>query len=82
MIVRIWLFARARDLAGTESLDLAIAPGATIGELRARLADARPALTGLLEHCAFAIDQEFVENSFVLKCPSEIAVLPPVSGGI
>ena len=81
-MVRIRLFARARDLAETETLDLTLAPGTTVGELRERLAIARPALAALLDRCAVAIDQEFAENSFVLDGPAEIAVLPPVSGGM
>jgi molybdopterin synthase catalytic subunit len=81
MRVRVRLFARARDLVGSEAVDLDLAAGATAGDLRRRLAEARPALAGLLERSALAVNNEFADDSLTLPLSAEVALLPPVSGG-
>jgi molybdopterin converting factor subunit 1 len=81
MNVRVRLFARARDLAGADTLTLDLPPGSTAAELRRRLADACPCLAPLLERSALAVDDEFAGDAQVLSAGSEIALLPPVSGG-
>ncbi len=81
MTVEIRLFARARDLAGRETIPLEVAPGTTVGELRRALARAHPELAALLERCALAVNQDFAVDSAALPDRAEVAVLPPVSGG-
>jgi molybdopterin converting factor subunit 1 len=81
MTYRVHLFARAKDLAGAESVCVELADGATVGELRRQLAAAYPALAGLLERSAIAVNDEFAGESLVLPGAAEVAVLPPVSGG-
>jgi molybdopterin converting factor subunit 1 len=75
------LFARAKDIAGTESVAVDVPEGSSVGELRRRLAELYPALAGLLERSALAVDHEFVEDTRPLLRTAEIALLPPVSGG-
>ena len=79
--MKIRFFARARELAGTDTLDVALPDGATVAELRRRIAAACPALAGLLERSALAVNDEFADDSQVLPVAAEVAVLPPVSGG-
>jgi molybdopterin converting factor subunit 1 len=79
--VRVRLFARARDLAGAEVVAVELPPGATVGELRRRLAGEHPRLASLLERSALAVDNEFAEDGQAVPAGSEIALLPPVSGG-
>ncbi|HZV07955.1 MAG TPA: MoaD/ThiS family protein [Gemmataceae bacterium] len=81
MIVQVRLFARARDLAGTDSLRVELSDKATVADLRGRLASDYPALAGLLERSALAVENEFAADSLTLTEDSEIALLPPVSGG-
>jgi molybdopterin converting factor subunit 1 len=81
MIVRVRLFARAKDLAGTDAVAIDLSPGSTVGELRRRLASEYPALAGLLPRCAVAVADEFAEDSLTLPPSAEVALLPPVSGG-
>jgi molybdopterin converting factor subunit 1 len=81
MNVRVRLFARARDLAGADTLTLDLPPGSTAADLRRRLAAACPRLAPLLERSALAVDNEFAGDAQVLSAGSEIALLPPVSGG-
>ena len=81
MIVHVHLFARARDLAGTDRLELELPAGATVGDLRRQLAQAHAPLAGLLAHSALAVQQEFAADSLRLSDNAEVALLPPVSGG-
>jgi molybdopterin converting factor subunit 1 len=81
MILAIQLFARARDLAGSDTLRVELPDGATVADLRRRLAVDCPALAGLLQRCAIAVDGDFTEETRVLSASAEVAVLPPVSGG-
>jgi len=81
MRVRVRLFARAKDLAGTEAVVVNLQTGSTVGDLRRQLAIECPALRGLLERAALAVNDEFVEESLTLLATADVAVLPPVSGG-
>ena len=81
MTCRVRLFARAKDLAGTDVVAVNLSPGATVADLRRQLAADHPALAGLLPRCAVAVEDEFAEDSLPLSAGAEVALLPPVSGG-
>ena len=81
MLVHVRLFARARDLAGADVLRIELPDGATVADLRRRLAADYPALSSLLERSALAVENEFAVDSLVLPDGAEVALLPPVSGG-
>jgi sulfur-carrier protein len=81
MDVRVRLFARAKDLAGADSVTVKVAPGATIGDLRRRLAKEYPSLAQMLERSALAVNDEFADDALTLAGNCDVAVLPPVSGG-
>ena len=81
MIITVRLFARAKDLAGTDALGVELTEGETVGGLRRALAALQPSLTGLLQRSAIAVDGDFASDSVVLGAKAEVAVLPPVSGG-
>jgi molybdopterin converting factor subunit 1 len=81
MTIRVRLFARARDLAGTDLVEMTLPDGATAGDLRRALARGHPALAALLERSALAVNDEFAEDSLPLPRQAEVALLPPVSGG-
>jgi molybdopterin converting factor subunit 1 len=81
MKIVVRCFARARDLAGAESLTVELADGATLGDLRRHLVAEHPALAGLLARSAFAVNDEFADDMLTLPREAEVALLPPVSGG-
>jgi MoaE-MoaD fusion protein len=81
MMCRVRLFARAKDLAGTAAVSVNLPPGATVADLRRQLAADHPALAGLLQRCAVAVNDEFADDSLTLTAGAEVALLPPVSGG-
>jgi molybdopterin synthase catalytic subunit len=81
MNVTVRLFARGRDLAGAASVSVSLPPGATVADLRRRLAAEHPALAALLPRCAVAVGGEFAGDAQPLTDEAEVALLPPVSGG-
>ncbi len=81
MDVRVRFFARAKDLAGADTVIVKVPTGVTIGDLRYRLAKEFPALAGILERSALAVNDEFADDTMTVPGNAEIAVLPPVSGG-
>ncbi len=81
MRVTIQLFARARELARRETVTVELPTGATVGQLRQRLAETMPSLEPLLARCRIAVAEEFANESALLSESSEVALIPPVSGG-
>lgn len=81
MIVTVKLFARARELAKRGEVRVEVADGATVAQLRRRLREDVPALASLLDRCVVAVDEEFANEDVVLGETSEVALIPPVSGG-
>jgi molybdopterin converting factor small subunit len=81
MIVRVKLFAVARQLAGRDEIQLEVAQGATIADVRRAAEAAAPALRKILPHSLWAVDAQYAGNDAVVSSTSEIAIIPPVSGG-
>jgi molybdopterin converting factor subunit 1 len=81
MTVTVRLFARARDLAGTDAIAVELPDGATVQDLRKVLADESPTFARLLSRSAIAVNDDFGSADLVLSPGQEIALLPPVSGG-
>jgi molybdopterin converting factor subunit 1 len=79
--MKVLLFARARDLAGSGELEIELGPDARVADLRRALSARYPSLAPLLARCAIAVDQEFATEETWLLPASVVALLPPVSGG-
>lgn len=81
MKVRVKLFAAARELAGSDTLELEIAERATLADLRHTVVEAFPALQRIMQHTMWAVDAEYARDDSIINEDSEIALIPPVSGG-
>jgi molybdopterin converting factor subunit 1 len=79
--VSVWLFARARDLAGTDRLMVELSGGATVKDVRRALAGRFPNHADFLGRCAVAVNDEFAGDAVILSPDAVVALLPPVSGG-
>ena len=82
MIFRVFLFARARDLAGADMVEVDLPEGATAGRLCGeywprRIRTWRAWCSG----SALAVNDEFAKETEILPADAELALLPPVSGG-
>lgn len=81
MTVRVQMFALARQCAGVDVLELELPDGATVGDLRQRLVGQLPALGPLGARLLFAVNAEYSTDATRLEAESEVACIPPVSGG-
>lgn len=81
MRIRLLAFATARQALGSGEIDFEIEPGATVSDLANQLQDAYPELRGIWPRLAIAVDGDLAGPQTVLEENSEVALLPPVSGG-
>jgi molybdopterin converting factor subunit 1 len=81
MIVRVKLFAAAKDLAKTDTLAVDVPDGATVSRLRAAVVAKVPALERIVVHSLWAVGTEYVRDDDKLTEQSDVALIPPVSGG-
>ena len=81
MRVRVKLFARLRDIAGTDELTRDVAPGATIGALWKQLAREFPDLGQYERSISSALNADYARMDAAVQDGDEVAFLPPVSGG-
>lgn len=81
MRVAVKLFAVAKQLAGTETVEVELPADATVGQLRAALAGQYPVLSEVLSRVTFAVNQAYATDQTKVMPDSEVACIPPVSGG-
>ena len=81
MKIELRLFAGIRDEIGTDVLQLELAEPATVSALRRQLDASYPAISSVLRHSNFAIDQSYADEDEVIPVDANVACIPPVSGG-
>jgi molybdopterin synthase catalytic subunit len=81
MRVTVRLFGSAREAAGARDLAVELPAGASVADLRARVARDHPALGRLGPRLRAARNLELVDDRAPLADGDEVAFLPPVSGG-
>ena len=81
MKVTVLLFGQARELAGTQSLDLEIENPLSVAEVFARIVADLPKLARMEPSLLFAVNEEYASRDQLVKDGDVLAVLPPVSGG-
>lgn len=79
--VTVLLFAGLREAAKAESVEISLPAGSRVADLQAAVEAQIPALTGRVRGCRLAIDQSFASADEVIDGASELALIPPVSGG-
>jgi sulfur-carrier protein len=79
--VQVRLFAVARQAAGRDAVEIDVADGATVAELRKQLIDQVPSLARLLPHMTFAVGSQYVSEDSPIPAGTDVACIPPVSGG-
>jgi molybdopterin synthase catalytic subunit len=80
-MVRVRLFARLRELAGTDTAQLDLDTGSTLGDAYSALRAAHPELPADPRVLRAAVNREFAPWDAALHEGDELAVIPPVSGG-
>jgi sulfur-carrier protein len=80
MTVTVLLFASYADALGANSLNLEIAPGATVRDLLGQI-HAFPGAARLPRTPLIAVNEVYARLDRVLDAGDEVAVIPPVAGG-
>ena len=81
MKITVRLFAIARDLADTDSVELELDEEATICDLRTALIRVFPALSGIANHMLFSMNSQYASDETTVIPDADIGCIPPVSGG-
>ena len=81
MTVKVLLFAQARDLAGSETVEIELSDGATVADLRQTLVEKHPALERIAPSLLIAVNNDYAEDATEVPTGAEVACFPPVSGG-
>ena len=81
MNITILLFATLKDRARRGQVSLALEDGATVEDLKTRLAAAVPGLAPALPTALVSINREFAFQEDRLHDGDEVGLFPPVSGG-
>ena len=81
MLVTVVFLASYREIAGTTRASIALAAGSTVAELLAQVCARFPGLPDANRIVA-AVNSEYREPDFVLDDGDEVALIPPVSGGL
>ncbi len=83
MKLRVRLFAGVKQLVGHDTVEVEFAEGVntTVAQLREQLLTQYPTLTSLVGRCMFAVDNEYASEDQRLDNGTEVACIPPVSGG-
>ncbi len=81
MKVQVRLFARYRETAGRDCVELELPEGGTVEAVWAAVAERYPALRPYRPHTLFAVGQDYVNPEHPLRAGDEVCLFPPVSGG-
>lgn len=80
MKVSVLLFARYRELAGRETVEVEVPAGSTLASIWSRVQESVPALKSE-GRPLMACDRAYVGPDRVIEGGEEIAAFPSVSGG-
>jgi len=80
-IVKILLFALAKEKAGLASIPLAISLPKSVRELKAAVGCQYPELATLVASSRLAVNRNFATENLIVQVGDEVALIPPVSGG-
>jgi len=81
MIVKINLFAAAKEIVGEKTVEFVLEDAATLGDLKQAFVKQYPAATELVGRSAFSVDEDYARDESVLHPGVEVGFIPPVSGG-
>ncbi len=81
MPMRVRLFAMAKERVGQPEIRIELSSAATVADLRAALCAHSPELGPLWSSALIAVDEEYASDDVPITPGSQLAVIPPVSGG-
>ena len=82
MLITVKCFAWAREVTGEDDIELDVPEIGTVKDLRASLAQKYPVFFAKMESIAVSVNQEFAGDSHAVAAGDELALIPPISGGV
>ena len=82
MTIHVRLFAILRERAGLSHVLLELPDRATVDQATVALREKYPAIADHLSRIVFAVNQNYTDRGAVLNDGDELALIPPVSGGM
>jgi molybdopterin converting factor subunit 1 len=82
MQVRVLFFGVLKDLAGKASDSISLPESATLGDVLSHYEQIIPRLKDTASSLAMSVNQEYAGPATRLRPGDEVALLPPVSGGL
>lgn len=80
MKINLLAFGIAKDILGSKRLEIELNESDTIAVLREKLFHLYPDFEKL-KSLAFAVGEDYREETYQLNPGDEVAIIPPVSGG-
>lgn len=68
-------------MIGGREIEVEVASGATVSDVRAAVAWAHPQVEAMLRNVVCAVGEEYVDDGYVIGEGETVALIPPVSGG-
>ncbi len=81
MKLAVQLYARARELAGRDHVELDLDEPVLVGDIRQALAGTVPDLAPLAPGLFIAVGTDYADDGIVVSDGEKVACFPPVSGG-
>ena len=81
MQLSVRLFARARDLAGSDSVTVELPEEASIADLKSALLSQHSGLAPIVSHLLVALGTDYADDSTMLDATADVSCFPPVRGG-
>ncbi len=80
MTIKTLFFGITRDVIGKSNIEFDLNEGQSIADFQSILAKNYSGLTDIKSY-AFAVNEEYVNEDYIIKENDIIAIIPPVSGG-
>ncbi len=80
MKIKLVAFGIAKDILSAKQMEFELSTGATIASLKQNLFERYPEFAKL-RSLAFAVGENYQEDSHTLHENDEVVIIPPVSGG-
>jgi len=80
MKINLVAFGIAKDIVGSNQLELNVDGVQNLGDLKAQLCERFPEFQKL-RSLSLAVNESYQEDSFALSENDEVVIIPPVSGG-
>lgn len=82
MLIKVKCFAWAYEVTGSEEIEIEIKDLGKVSDLRESLSQKFPEFMGRMESIAVSINQEFAGEGSIISASDEVALIPPISGGM